>query len=278
MTADPRLVAIRRRAIEAMTPPAHLALLRRVEQTHTADNMLRGSRIVEEVAAPALPAVETAQVLAPGGSDFSDLEAYLAALEAAGTTYAPNDATYIVQQASGALTSEQALGSLATGILKNTTTTGVLVIAVANTDYLPAASPTATGTITLGGADGDISIARGHFRHRSAAPSIAVGAALGTGGSVAATISGSDQAGTINLTAGTSSLGTGTAATITFATARASANYAIVLTPRSATAGANAVGYYAVANGTTTWDIRFATAPTSGNTLNYFYVVVEFAN
>jgi hypothetical protein len=44
---------------------------------------------------------------------------------------APSDAKYIVQQASSGLSAEQALGSLATGLLKNTTTTGVLSIAAA---------------------------------------------------------------------------------------------------------------------------------------------------
>lgn len=39
---------------------------------------------------------------------------------------APSNATYIVQTASSGLSAEQALGTLATGILKNTTTTGVL--------------------------------------------------------------------------------------------------------------------------------------------------------
>jgi hypothetical protein len=48
---------------------------------------------------------------------------------------APTDATYIVQTANGSLSNEQALGALATGIVKNTTTTGVLSIAAAGTDY-----------------------------------------------------------------------------------------------------------------------------------------------
>jgi hypothetical protein len=48
---------------------------------------------------------------------------------------APANATYIVQTADGTLTNEQALGALATGILKNTTTTGVLSIAAQGTDY-----------------------------------------------------------------------------------------------------------------------------------------------
>lgn len=48
---------------------------------------------------------------------------------------APTDATYITQTANGSLSNEQALGALSTGILKNTTTTGVLSIAAAGTDY-----------------------------------------------------------------------------------------------------------------------------------------------
>lgn len=43
---------------------------------------------------------------------------------------APTDATYITQTPNATLTAEQALSLLATGILKNTTTTGVLSIAV----------------------------------------------------------------------------------------------------------------------------------------------------
>lgn len=48
---------------------------------------------------------------------------------------APTDATYITQTANAGLSNEQALGALATGILKNTTTTGVLSIAAQGTDY-----------------------------------------------------------------------------------------------------------------------------------------------
>lgn len=48
---------------------------------------------------------------------------------------APTDAKYIVQQANGTLTAEQALGDLATGILKSANVSGILSIAVAGTDY-----------------------------------------------------------------------------------------------------------------------------------------------
>jgi hypothetical protein len=58
-------------------------------------------------------------------------------------------ATYIIQTAEAGLTNAQVLGSLATGLLKNTTTTGVLSIAVANTDYVIPNSPTLI-TPTLG--------------------------------------------------------------------------------------------------------------------------------
>jgi hypothetical protein len=48
---------------------------------------------------------------------------------------APVGATYITQTSNGTLTNEQALSALATGIVKNTTTTGVLSIAAQGTDY-----------------------------------------------------------------------------------------------------------------------------------------------
>lgn len=57
---------------------------------------------------------------------------------------APEDATYIVQTADGTLTNEQALSSLSTGILKNTTGTGVLSIAAAG-DF-PTLNQNTTGT------------------------------------------------------------------------------------------------------------------------------------
>jgi hypothetical protein len=57
---------------------------------------------------------------------------------------APSTATYITQTADGTLSAEQALGSLATGILKNTTTTGVLSIAAAG-DF-PTLNQSTTGS------------------------------------------------------------------------------------------------------------------------------------
>lgn len=51
------------------------------------------------------------------------------------SAYAPPDSKYIIQTADSDLPNAQVLGSLATGIVKNTTTTGVLSIATAGTDY-----------------------------------------------------------------------------------------------------------------------------------------------
>lgn len=53
-----------------------------------------------------------------------------------GSGGAPTDATYIVQTADATLSAEQALSALATGLVKNTTGTGVLSIATAGSDYV----------------------------------------------------------------------------------------------------------------------------------------------
>lgn len=71
---------------------------------------------------------------------------------------APSAATYIVQTANSELSAEQALSSLATGLVKNTTGTGVLSIAAAGTDYYgPGSTDVAvadggTGSSTASGA------------------------------------------------------------------------------------------------------------------------------
>ena len=61
---------------------------------------------------------------------------------------APTDATYITQTLHGTLGSEQALGVLADGLLKSATTTGVVSIAVADTDYLAPTSVVDAATVT----------------------------------------------------------------------------------------------------------------------------------
>jgi len=73
-----------------------------------------------------------------------------ATLAPADVAAAPDNAKYIVQQPSSGLSAEQALSALATGLLKNTTTTGVLSIAVAGTDYAAAIHTHAASDITSG--------------------------------------------------------------------------------------------------------------------------------
>jgi hypothetical protein len=53
------------------------------------------------------------------------------------TIYAPTSAKYVVQEATGDLSAEQALGGLSTGIVKNTTTAGVGVLSIAAGTDLP---------------------------------------------------------------------------------------------------------------------------------------------
>ena len=66
--------------------------------------------------------------------------------DAGASTGAPNDAFYITQQADGTLTNEQSLAALSTGLVKVTTTTGVLSTAAAGTDYVVPGGNVATAT------------------------------------------------------------------------------------------------------------------------------------
>jgi hypothetical protein len=77
------------------------------------------------------------------GNHYSSVDgvgALVCSADSGGGGGAPTTATYITQTPDATLSAEQALSALATGILKNTTTTGVLSIAVSGTDYCPATS------------------------------------------------------------------------------------------------------------------------------------------
>lgn len=67
---------------------------------------------------------------------------------------APGDATYITETSNGSLSNEFAMSALGTGLVKNTTATGVPSIAVAGTDYL---APAAIGA-TVQAFDADLSL------------------------------------------------------------------------------------------------------------------------
>src|SRR5262249_23622013 len=135
----------------------------------------------------AMPVYAGDQVQAPDGSGYDSVND---ALGGAGGTYAP-------------IASPTFTGTVTAPNL--TATTGVTTVAL-----------TATGNASLGDAGADVTLVWGHLKHKSAAPTIAPGVALGTGGAVGATIAGTDQEGTLTVTAGTTSLTTGRMATVTF--------------------------------------------------------------
>jgi hypothetical protein len=111
---------------------------------------------------------------------------------------APDDAKYIVQTASSGLSAEQALGSLATGLLKNTTTTGVLSIATA------ADLPDHASRHANGGAD-EISIAASQITSGTVAT-----ARLGSGTASSSTYLRGDQTwATISAVTGSGTSGRG---------------------------------------------------------------------
>jgi hypothetical protein len=89
--------------------------------------------------------------------DFPAVSGYHLASTTAGVmswtadTGAANTLKFLVQQADGSIPNAQAMGALATGIVKNTTTTGVQSIAVAGTDYY---APNATYALKLNNVGG----------------------------------------------------------------------------------------------------------------------------
>ncbi len=82
---------------------------------------------------------------------------------------APNSSKYILQQADGSLPNAQSLALLTTGLVKNTTGTGVLTIGVAGTDYYSPGNPTtiidtgglANKNLFVGTAAGSVSASAG---------------------------------------------------------------------------------------------------------------------
>jgi hypothetical protein len=106
-----------------------------------------------QTAKPPTPATNAVRIYSadstgtPGGT-----AGHLLAVDSGGTVHdlfatgggAPTTATYITQTANGSLTNSQALSALATGILKSTTATGVLSIAVAG-DF-PTLNQNSTGS------------------------------------------------------------------------------------------------------------------------------------
>lgn len=90
------------------------------------------------------PAIYMAVTVADGAADWNQIDG------AGSGTGADADGTYIVQTATAAPTNAQVLADLATGLVKNTTTTGVLSIGADGTDYI--SSVVVDTTPELGGA------------------------------------------------------------------------------------------------------------------------------
>jgi hypothetical protein len=105
-------------------------------------------------------------------------------------TGAPVGAKYIVQQADATLSAEQALGDLATGIVKNTTTTGELSIATEGTDYY---KPGGTNVSVADGGTGVSSLAAHQVLLGNGTNGVNV-AAAGSNGQVLVGSTGADTA------------------------------------------------------------------------------------
>lgn len=139
------------------------------------------------------------------------------------------------------------------------------------------ASPTVTGTWTFSGA---VSVAGNVTGPRwvpnGTAPTIAVGAAAGTGGSVGATIlAGScNAAGQLTIVTGAVVGVAGVVATITFAGTVSPAPRTSQISPANGPAATASTLCYSSIPGTTTWTINTDTPLALGATLVFFYQVI----
>lgn len=144
-----------------------------VDATHSGSSHATVQSAAEATAAAALAAHEadttsihgianTANLYASGGTDVAVADGGTGSSTAGGARSnlgaAPADATYIMQTANSETSAEQALSSLATGMVKVTTTTGALSTGTEGTDYYkPAGTDVAvadggTGSSTAAGA------------------------------------------------------------------------------------------------------------------------------
>lgn len=135
-------------------------------------------------------ATETANTVWSGPTTGSAATPTFRALVAAdipslSAVYAPIGATYITQTSNGSLTAEQALGSLATGVLKSSTTTGVVSIAAAS-DIIGLWSGTCNSSSVLGG-DGVCRVVSSAFSGISSGTNTVAAMVVGTGASLAVT-------------------------------------------------------------------------------------------
>jgi hypothetical protein len=132
--------------------------------------------------------------------------------------------------------------SRATGVLFNTTGTGVIteVSMSGSGSILGSTNPSGTGLWQITGAASRLAVLE--ITGNGTAPTIAVGAGAGTGGSVGATISGTSMVGLVSITTG-STIGTTSSvlATVTFTQAFPTAPKACFLQPTNL--GASTAGF-----------------------------------
>lgn len=137
------------------------------EATGLSGDNLTGCTVVEGTVDQAFNSGDIFVVQLTAGQ-INDIQSAVVVLQ--GSTGAPATATYILQTANSSLTSAQVLASLSTGLLKVTTTTGVLSTAVAGTDYL-AINGNGSGLTNLTAANlvGTVAIANGGTGQTSSA-------------------------------------------------------------------------------------------------------------
>src|SRR5690349_15599054 len=88
MVADPELVAIRTKAIQAMNPPERIARELRIDQSHHDDGYIRAEMIRGELSPDVVPTQDAVSIALPN-SPSDNLEALLAELDETITEITP---------------------------------------------------------------------------------------------------------------------------------------------------------------------------------------------
>lgn len=158
-----------------------------------------------------------------------------------------------------------------------------------NTGSLAAATLTVTGSASIGGdlsVGGNLTVkglttvadimVGGHIISRGNAPQLSVGVAAGTSGqnqpAPAATVDGTDTAGTVTVNTGTAVADSGILAEVTFASGYPSGtSYKVALTPTSGTALNIRVYVQKTANG---FQIVTPDKPAPGTSYSFDYIVI----
>ena len=161
--------------VEARSPLLKAGTVMSLQTDGTVTNYLRGDgtyRSIYEARSPFLASGTILSILTDGiTTNFLRGDGTYAA-PPSGLVYAPTGATYILQTNNAILSSAQVLAALSTGLVKSTSGTGVLSIAIEGTDYervLEARSPLLkAGTILSLNTDGaTITYLRGDGSYRS---------------------------------------------------------------------------------------------------------------